>query len=275
MKTSKTKMCLIIGDPVSHSLSPLMHNVAYKEVGLEEQFVYLASNIPVTEMKSVISAVRTLGIRGLTCTIPHKVAVIPFLDEIDPIAKKIGAVNSVVNTNGILKGYNTDWMGAIIPLQNRVDLAQKKVLVIGAGGAARAVVYGLVKEKAQVTIVNRTVKKAQQLADEFKCNYRESVNAPFISLQDIIINTTSVGMHPQVNESPISTESIHRGQIIMDIVYAPYETGLLKRGKKMGATIIHGTEMLLFQGTAQFELYTGVKAPIEVMRKTLLHALHL
>ena len=273
MKTAQTKICLIIGDPVGHSLSPLMHNSAYKAVGLEEKFVYLASSVPVSKMKSVIDAVRTLGIVGLTCTVPHKIAVIPFLDEIDPVAKKIGAVNSVVNTNGVLKGFNTDWVGAIIPLKKRIHLANKKVLVIGAGGAARAVVYGLVKEKASVTIVNRTVEKAKQLAREFTCAHRDTIDADFILTQDVVINTTSVGMHPHADESPISPDGIRKGQILMDIVYAPYETEFLRQGKKRGATIIHGTEMLLFQGTAQFELYTGVPAPVEVMEKTLLQGI--
>ncbi|MFH0772973.1 MAG: shikimate dehydrogenase [bacterium] len=275
MKTAQTKICLIIGDPVTHSLSPLMHNAAYEAIGMEEQFVYLAASVPATIMKSVIDAVRTLGIKGLTCTVPHKIAVIPFLDEIDHIAKKIGAVNSVVNTDGVLKGFNTDWMGAIIPLKKRIDLTKKKVLVIGAGGAARAVVFGLIKEKASVTITNRTGEKARQLAKEFGCKHRENVDTRFINSQDVIINTTSVGMHPHENESPLDTAGIHKGQILMDIVYAPYETKFIKQGKKKGATIIHGIEMLLFQGTAQFELYTGVKAPIEVMRKTLVTALHL
>ncbi len=275
MKTAKTKICLIIGDPVNHSLSPLMHNAAYEAVRIDEQFVYLAASVPVAQMKEIIGAVRTLGIRGLTCTVPHKIAVLPFLDEIDPIAKKIGAVNTVVNTDGILKGFNTDWMGAIIPLKNRIELTGKKALVIGAGGAARAVVFGLMKEKASVTITNRTAEKAAQLAREFGCKERKNIDARFIDSQDIIINTTSVGMHPHANESPIDTEGIHEGQVLMDIVYAPHETELLKQGKKRGAIIIHGIEMLLFQGAEQFELYTGVKAPIEVMRKTLATALHL
>jgi len=275
MKTAQTKICLIIGDPVNHSLSPLMHNAAYEAVGLEEQFVYLAASVPVTQMKSVIESVRTLGIKGLTCTVPHKIAVIPFLDAIDEIAKKIGAVNSVANTNGILKGYNTDWIGAISPLKKIMSLKNKKVLVIGAGGAARAVVYGLVHEKAKVTVINRTIEKAKKLAFEFGCHNQDTINELFLATQDIIINTTSVGMHPHEGLLPIPLEGIHKGQILMDIVYAPYETEFLKQGKKIGAKIIHGTEMLLFQGTAQFELYTGVKAPIEVMKKTLLNALHI
>jgi len=275
MKTAKTKICLIIGDPVDHSLSPLMHNTAYEAVGLGENFVYLAFSVPVAKMKSVIDAVRTFGIRGLTCTVPHKVAVIPFLDEIDPVAQKIGAVNSVVNTDGVLKGFNTDWLGAIAPLKNRISLNQKKVLVIGAGGAARAVVFGLLKENAKVTLINRTTEKALELAHEFSCYYKKCVDSSLIAEQDVIINTTSVGMSPNTSKSPISVEGIHKGQILMDIVYSPFETELLKHGKKRGATIIYGTEMLLYQGAAQFELYTGVRAPIKIMEKTLLSTIRI
>lgn len=273
MKTAQTKICLIIGDPVGHSLSPLMHNVAYEAVGLGEQFVYLASNVHVSKMKEVISSIRTLGIVGLTCTVPHKIAVIPYLDEIDETARKIGAVNSVLQKDGKLKGHNTDWIGAITPLKKRTKLNGKKVLVLGAGGAARAVVYGLLRERSQVTVVNRTTEKARALAEEFGCAYATDVNGGIIASQDIIINTTSVGMHPNEHATPINGEGLHSGQILMDIVYAPYETAFLTLGKKAGARIIHGTEMLLYQGTAQFELYTGIKAPVEIMEKTLHDAL--
>ncbi|MFZ2025975.1 MAG: shikimate dehydrogenase [Microgenomates group bacterium] len=273
MKTAQTKICLIIGDPVGHSLSPLMHNVAYEVVGLGEKFVYLASNVHVSKMEEVISSVRTLGIVGLTCTVPHKIAVMPYLDEVDETAKKIGAVNSVLHKDGKLKGYNTDWIGAITPLKKRTKLNGKKVLVLGAGGAARAVVYGLLRERSQVTVVNRTTEKAHALAEEFGCAYATDTNGGLIASQDIIINTTSVGMHPNEHASPINGEGLHSGQILMDIVYAPYDTAFLALGKKVGASIIHGTEMLLYQGTAQFELYTGVKAPVEIMEKTLHDAL--
>jgi len=273
MKTADTKICLIIGDPVNHSLSPLMHNVAYKSVGLEEQFVYLAASVPVVKMKSVIESVLTLGIRGLTCTVPHKVAVIPFLDEIDETARKIGAVNTVVNTNGILKGFNTDWLGVITPLREETKLSKKKVLVLGAGGASRAVVYGLIKEGADVTITNRTWEKAKKLASEFGCRAIKKVDENSVKDMDIIINTTSVGMHPHENMSPLSCGGIAKKHIVMDIVYSPHETLFLQNAKKSGAKIIHGIEMLLHQGTAQFELYTGVKAPIELMRKTLQNTL--
>ena len=275
MKTAKTKICLIIGDPVDHSLSPLMHNTAYSAVGIEEQFVYLAASVPVSQIEAVVAAVKMLGIVGLTCTMPHKTAVIPYLDEVDTIAKKIGAVNSIVNKNGVLKGYNTDWIGAVTPLKKRISLIGKKILVLGAGGAARAVVYGLVKEKANVTIVNRTFEKAKLLANEFECNSVMECDPKFISSFDVIFNTTSLGMKPNEKLCPVDSSGMRRGQYLMDAVYFPYETEFLKRGKKMGATIIHGLEMLLYQGVAQFELYTGKQAPVETMRTILLQNTHI
>src|SRR3990167_2361987 len=146
MKISgKTKMCIIIGDPVEHSLSPAMHNAAYKALGIDDQFVFTAAHVNVKDVKKVVDAVRVMGIRGLTCTIPHKIEVMKYLDEIDPIAQKIGAVNTVVNDNGILKGYNTDWLGTVTPLEKIITLNDKNVALIGAGGVARACGYGLVK----------------------------------------------------------------------------------------------------------------------------------
>ncbi|MEI6327185.1 MAG: shikimate dehydrogenase [Candidatus Roizmanbacteria bacterium] len=275
MKTARTKICLIIGDPVSHSLSPLMHNTAYEAVGLGEEFVYLAAQVKVEKIKETVEAVRTLGIRGLTCTVPHKTAVILYLDMVDETAQKIGAVNTIVNDQGHLIGYNTDWIGAITPLKQRGDLRGKNVLVIGAGGAARAIVYGLMHEKAHVTIVNRTAERARALADEFHCLWIDNASNDFISSQDIIINATSIGMHPHIVEVPIQTCSIHRAQILMDIVYVPHETEFLRQGKSKGATIIYGVEMLLHQGIAQFELYTGVPAPVDTMSETLKNALHI
>ncbi len=276
MISAQTQFCIIIGDPVSHSLSPAMHNAAYIHLGIDNKFVYLGSNVKITDVKKVVESMRAMSnFRGLTCTVPHKIEVMKYLDWIDPIAKKIGAVNSVVNDGGILKGYNTDWLGALIPLKKHILLENKKVLVLGAGGAARAVVYALRSEKAHVTITNRTYEKAIELAREFECKPKEKIDGADTQIFDVIINTTSVGMSPAKDNSPLEVSALRKNQVIMDIVYSPYETQFLKQGKKAGATIIHGTEMLLHQGTAQFELYTGVKAPVEVMGKALFDALSL
>lgn len=271
--SGKTKICVIIGDPVEHSLSPAMHNSAYQALGIDNEFVFVASQVKAENLKQVVQAVRVMNIRGLTCTIPHKTEVMKYLDEIDSVAEKIGAVNTVVNTNGILKGYNTDWLGVVVPLENHIgSLKGKTVALMGAGGAARAMAFGVSKQGASLTIFNRTEEKSQQLARELGMN---TIVKPFeemssvIPNQDIILNATSLGMGEQMNQTPIQKEYIRKGQIVFDAVYVPRETRLLKEAREQGAITIQGIEMLLHQGIAQFELYTGVKAPIEVMRKVL------
>jgi len=268
--SAKTKFVVIIGDPVDHSLSPAMHNAAYEKLRIDNEFIYLGCNVKIADVKKVVEVMRVMkNFRGLACTIPHKIEVIKYLDWIDPVAKRIGAVNSVVNDNGVLKGFNTDWLGVIIPLQKITSLKNKKIAVIGAGGAARAVVYGLVLKGARVKIFNRTKEKALKLASEFGCLGGGLDEEKEIKNCDIVINTTSVGMHPLEDKTPITVKYLTVSQIVFDIVYVPQETKLLKEAKKRGAKIIHGIEMLLFQGVAQFELYTGRKAPIKVMRKVL------
>jgi len=267
--SAKTKICMIIGDPVAHSLSPAMHNAGYEALGIDNQFVFLGAKVKVEDVGVAVQSMRKMGIHGLACTIPHKTEVMKYLDEIDETARKIGAVNTVLNQNGKLIGFNTDWLGAVIPLEKITSLSGKKVLVLGAGGASRAVVFGLKNRGAKVKIFNRTKEKAIELAKEFSCQATDLKIKSEIKDFDIIINTTSVGMKPLENETPISTKFITDKQIVFDIVYVPFETKLLREAKKRGATIIHGIEMLLHQGTAQFKIFTGHKAPEEVMRRVL------
>jgi|YNPBryunderm2012_1023409.scaffolds.fasta_scaffold01015_6 shikimate dehydrogenase len=272
--SAKSKFIIIVGDPVSHSLSPAIHNAAYEKLAIDDQFVYLGANLKVANLKEVILAMRVMdNFYGLTCTIPHKVEVLKYLDWVDEKAKKIGAVNTVVKKNGLLCGYNTDWLGAVIPLEKITSLKGKKVLVVGAGGAARAIVYGLKEKEAVVYILNRTLEKAKNLAKEFKAKVLTFNQQKEVSNFDIIINATSVGMEPLVNETPINPSFLKKNQIVFDVVYNPKETKLLKEAKKKGAKIIYGFEMLLYQGVAQFEIYTGKKPPIDVMRKVLMEKL--
>ncbi len=266
----KIKICLIIGDPVSHSLSPLMHNAAYKALEIGHGFVFLASQVKPAELKTTIKMVRVVGVRGLTCTIPHKTAVIPLLDRLDPVAEKIGAVNTVVNDHGQLIGYNTDWLGAITALEKVTKLKNKSAAVFGAGGAARAIVFGLLKQGAKVTVFNRSVEKAWSLSREAGCQCGFSNNLEPIKTMDIIINATSVGMVPQINQSLVPKELIRPHQVVLDVVYAPHQTKLLKDATAQGAKIVPGLDMLLYQGTAQFELYTGRRAPVSAMRRVLI-----
>jgi shikimate dehydrogenase len=271
--TAKTKICMVIGDPVNHSLSPQMHNSAYAALGIDNQFIFLAAQVNSKDTGRALEAVKTLGIRGLSCTIPHKTEVMKYLDpeNIDDVAKKIGAVNTIVNENGNLKGYNTDWLGILTPLEKITTLDGKKIAILGAGGAARAVFYAVKTKGAKVTIYNRTFEKAQTLADHFGGEARTMEEIAEIQNADIIINATTSGMQPTVNETLVPKKFITNKHIVFDVVYNPFETKLLLDAKEKGATIIHGLEMLLYQGTAQFELFTGQNAPEEIMRNALLN----
>lgn len=261
------KTCLIIGYPVKNSLSPLIHNAGYKKLGIDKEFTFLKAEVKPEHLKMAIDGVRAFGIRGVSVTMPHKQAVIKYLDKTDKDAKKIGAVNTIVNNNGKLTGYNTDWLGAVLALEKKTNLKRKKVAVIGAGGAARAIVYGLMKKEAAAKIFNRSLDKAKQLAKEFGCDYSGLADLNEVESMDIIINATSLGMDN--NLSPIDKKYLNRNQIIFDVVYSPKETKLIKDGLEKGAKVIFGYEMLLYQAVAQFKLYTGMAAPVEVMRKAL------
>jgi len=263
---------MIIGDPVGHSLSPAMHNKAYEALGIDDEFVYVASRVKIEDVKDVVKAAAAMGIRGLTCTIPHKVEVMKYLDKkyIDPVALRIGAVNTIVNDNGILKGYNTDWLGVLMPLEKVIDLKGKSVAILGAGGAARAMAYAMSSSGAFFTVFNRTLEKAVDLSRDFGGLARSYKDIAEVKDMDIILNATPLGMHPYENETPLPKQYITKKQIVFDAIYSPFETRLLREAKEQGAKVIHGVEMLLYQGAAQFELYTGRKAPESVMRGVLL-----
>jgi len=269
---AQTKICIIIGDPVEHSLSPIMHNTAYRALHIDNQFVFLASRVSIEDVEQIVKAVRIMGIRGLTCTIPHKLEVMKYIDKIDPIAQKIGAVNTVVNDNGVLTGYNTDWIGAVVPLENSLGkngLIDKNVALIGAGGASRAIAYGVIERGAKLTIYNRTIETAKILANELGAEFASLDQIADVKNANIIINSTNIGMGSLANETPVPDKFINRDQVIFDAVYVPFETLFLKEARAKGATIIHGIEMLLHQGTAQFEYYTNHPAPLETMKTVL------
>lgn len=258
----------IMGNPVTHSLSPSMHNAAFAELGLNCTYVPFA----VKDVASAMQGFRALNIQGVSVTIPHKQAVINYLDQIDPVAKKIGAVNTLQIKDNIICGYNTDWQGANRALQQVVDLGGKSVLILGAGGSARAIGFGLQEKQCQVTLASRTPASGQSLAHELNCPWLPLTEAHNFQA-DILINATSVGMQPHQKLSPIDKKALANFGVVMDIVYAPLQTKLLTDAQQAGSKIINGTEMLLYQGVHQFELWTGHAAPIEVMRKQLLEAI--
>jgi len=282
MKISgKTRVCAVIGDPVEHSLSPAMHNAAFQKLGLN--IVYVAFKVTKNELKYAISGARSLGFLGLNVTMPHKNAVISYLDEVDSTAEAIGAVNTIRNNQGKLAGYNTDGKGAMIALQESgVDPEEKKMLLLGAGGAAKAIAFQAVQEVEELVILNRTPEKAEQLAELLFKKFGSKVKGGALSVNvlkkemktaDILVNAIPVGMHPDVNMSPVPSDLLRRDLCVMDIVYNPLETKLVKDAKAVGAKVVLGLEMLLYQGAVSFEIWTNCPAPVDVMKKAALEKL--
>lgn len=268
----KTELYGIIGNPVTHSLSPAMHNAAFAATHCNG--VYLP--FPAPDIEAAVIGIRGLGVRGVSVTIPHKESVIPCLDGIDPVAKRIGAVNTVVlqeDENGKkLIGLNTDWLGATRALEEKTILAGVGVVLLGAGGSARAIGFGLQEKGAKLVLCSRTESRGRALADE--------LGSPWVSLSQaeklsgrILVNATSVGMEPESGQSPVPASMLPRFQVVMDIVYAPLQTRLLQEAEVAGCSVINGLEMLLYQGVSQFELWTGKSAPVESMREALREAL--
>jgi shikimate dehydrogenase len=279
--SGKTRVCGVIGDPIEHTLSPTMHNAAFNHLKLD--FVFLAFRVKAAELEDAMRGMRGLGIRGLNVTMPHKNEVTKYLDEVDPTVKFLGSVNTILNDDGKLLGFNTDGVGALKALkENGVNPNGKKLLLLGAGGAAKAVAFSLAKEVDELCILNRAPQKAKELAEVLSRAFGKKVVGDSLSpsliqknLQDaqILINATSVGMHPNIGQSLVVPQWLKPDLCVMDIVYNPVETKLVKDAKALGAHVISGVEMLLYQGTASFEIWTGVSAPIEVMRRAALNKL--
>jgi len=260
----ETRIYGIMGNPVSHSLSPSMHNAAFQACGLNR--VYVA--FKVADVPRAMDGFRALGVGGVSVTIPHKQAVIPHLDAIDPVAKKIGAVNTLLIDDIHIHGYNTDWIGANQALEMIADLPGSTVLVLGAGGSARAIGFGLQEKQASVIIANRTFEKAQALANDLNCECCKLADISPLKV-DMLVNTTSVGMAPKIDQTLVPETMLENIPAVMDIVYAPAETRLLREAKQSGCRTVDGRYMLLYQGVAQFELWTGQKAPVDVMKEKL------
>jgi shikimate dehydrogenase len=263
-----TELYGIMGNPVTHSLSPAMHNGAFGALGLNKVYLPFA----VQDVGQAMTGLRALGIKGVSVTIPHKQAVMEHLDSLDPVAKKIGAVNTLVISNGAIHGANTDWLGANRALSEKISLQNASVLLLGAGGSARAIGFGLLEAGASLTIASRTPEKGQALAKLLGCPWLPLAEAATFKA-DALVNATSIGMAPQQDMLPIAQEALANFQVIMDIVYAPLKTRLLQEAELAGCQTINGLAMLLYQGAAQFELWTGLQAPVEVMRQSLLSSL--
>lgn len=269
----------VMGDPIIQSKSPIMHEAALKALGIPGAYVPL--HILPENLENAVQAIRTLGFRGVNVTIPHKVAVMAHVDLLDESAVAVGAVNTIVNNNGILTGYNTDGIGYVRSLKAEAisDLSDKKIMVIGAGGAARGIVAALLQEKpSSILIANRSADKARDLAAD--CQGKGNVIG--ISMDeveemldgvDVLINTTSVGMYPHMDETPIDPGLLRAGMVVSDLIYNPLHTRLLLEGLERGCTIHGGLGMFVYQGAYALEYWTGQPAPTEIMRQTILHCL--
>ncbi len=287
MIDGKTKILGVIGDPIEHTFSPAMHNAGLKELGLN--YTYLPFHVLNNNLKKAILGAKALNFTGLNVTIPHKIAILDSLDKIDPIAKMIGAVNTVkfIEENGekIAIGYNTDGFGCVKAISEIINVKDKNVVITGAGGASRAIAFQIANSGINnLTILNRNYQKAENLANDLNNNLIDlDVNINSYELDylkkeldnaDIFIDTTPLGMYPNVNDKPIATEEmLHEELVVNDIVYTPKETTLLKEAKKAGCKTVEGYKMLLYQGVRSFEIWLDIEAPVETMEKALLDVL--
>ena len=271
MVNGRTSLYGIIGNPVAHSLSPIMHNAAFSALSLNGIYIPM----PLQKVGDGVKGLAALGFTGVSVTVPHKEAVMEFLNEIDPVARRIGAVNTLlVRNDRTIKGFNTDWLGANRALEEHLDLSGKMILLLGAGGSARAIGFGLIEAGARVMIASRTQKSGEQLAQNLGCDWH-SLSAVASLSADGLVNATSVGMAPQDQESLVPRSSLGNYPVVMDIVYSPFKTRLLREAEEAGCITINGLAMLLYQGVAQFELWTGRKAPVGIMKGKLLAGLGL
>lgn len=276
-----TNIVGLIGHPVEHSFSPPMHNAAFDALGLD--WAYVAFDVDPSDLSKAIAGADSLNIKGLNVTIPHKIEVMKYLNGLDEVAELIGAVNTIDFKN--LKGYNTDGIGAIKAIGEVCDVKDKNVVVAGAGGASRAISFYLAKYGVQsLNILNRNVKKAEDLArDVSDSGLIGDVGSDSISKidsylkdADILIDTTPLGMDPHTDDVPVAgADAMHEDLVVFDAVYNPNETVLLKEAIKAGAKPVYGIKMLLYQGAESFEIWTGKKAPIDVMENALKNTLNL
>lgn len=269
----------VMGDPIAHSMSPDIHNDAFEKENIEA--VYHHFHVTKEGLNDAVKGMKALGIEGFNITIPHKTSIIPFLDEVDELALAIGAVNTVVNKNGRFIGYNTDGKGFFKSLCDEIsgDIKAKKTLVIGAGGAARAIYFTLVKEGVkQVDIANRTKERAAQLVSD--CPYDKVSKALSIieaeeslSQYDLIIQTTSSGMSPELDHSPLKVDQLKTGAIVSDIIYNPLQTKLLREAGGKGAETQNGLGMFINQAALAFEIWTGIMPDTARMTDIVLNKL--
>lgn len=258
----------LFGNPVGHSNSALMHNAVFKELRINARY----HAIRVEKTVNIVHLMKILNIRGASITIPYKTSIMEYLDEITESAGRIGAVNTIVRSEGRLKGDNTDWIGFVSVIQESTEIKGKTFAVLGSGGAARAAVFGVMNEGGIPVVTSRTVKNGEKLAQNLGCEYRpledfESIKA------DFLINTTPVGMFPDIERFPVKKEIMGNFKWVMDVVYNPLKTRLLMDAEEAGCFIITGLSMFVHQGAEQLKIWMGIQPPREFMKKVVMENL--
>jgi shikimate dehydrogenase len=265
MPVQETTIFAVFGNPVAHSLSPLMHQAALDRLGLKANYVPFC----VKDLAGAVQGIRGLDIRGVSITLPFKTEVMSWLDEIEESARRIGAVNTVWNHQGVLRGYNTDWLGFVLSLKEVMNIKGRRFAVLGAGGGARAIIYGLLQEGGRPVVLNRTASKAEKLALEFGCEWAP-LSEPEKIGADGLINTTSLGMAPDIEAAPLAKKHLINFGLVADIIYNPLKTKLLREAEEMGRRTLSGLGMFIHQGAEQLKIWTGQDPPRPYMKEIVL-----
>jgi len=278
---ARMRVCAVIGNPVEHSLSPILHNSAFEKEGLP--ICYVAFRVE--DLAAAMAGVRGFNLLGLSVTIPHKVEVLAYLDEVEDTARQIGSVNTVLNRDGKLIGFNSDGMGALRAIEEaRIDLAGRRIAILGSGGAARAIAFSIGKAAGLEEMVLFGVEREQcrRLAEDLQkvlafpvrwFDQNQANLARYLRDADGIVHCTPVGMNPHPDASLVSKDLLRAEQFVFDIVYTPMKTRLLRDAESVGCRIVPGVEMFLYQAVFQFECWTGRKAPLALMRQVVLECL--
>lgn len=265
MKINKDTIACISMASRPGDLGATIFNASFEHLSLN--YIYKPFGVSLDDLSKGVNAIRAFGIRGCGVSMPHKVEVMQYLDEVDEVAKKIGAINTIVNDNGRLTGYNTDFLGAKQIIAEKYDVSGKKALIIGAGGVSRAIIMALKENGAdEIFIANRDESKAQTMSSEFDLTLLPYNEINTFSA-DLLVNATSVGMSPDTSEMIISDEAVNNFSAIMDVVIYPSVTKLMTQAEKSGKVVIAGFNMALYQAAAQFKMYTGIEAPISIMEE--------
>jgi shikimate dehydrogenase len=269
MKKPTTAIYALFGNPVGHSLSPLMHNAAYKEMKIDASYIPLC----VEHLEDAIQRISKGEMQGASITIPFKTAVIPYLDELESSAERIGAVNTIGhNDNGGLAGYNTDWIGLVRDLEESLEIRNKTFAILGAGGTARAAVFGIQQRGGTSLIINRTPTRGEEMAQEFGCQFYPLPEIGNIRA-DCLINTIPLGMAPHKGKSPVEKKILINFRWVMDCIYNPLKTQLLQDAEEAGCTVFTGVGMFVHQGAEQIKIWTGMDPPREFMKRIVLEKL--